>query len=176
VGVESSNLFCSIALLFSTPDGNRRRAFFISVQHGGNRRLVTSASQRRQRTENLISLKNPWHFGLKRDFFSADSPLVKSMTSTTIKTLDLYFFHLSENSSENSRKTFLSTKNAMSRGQELLFSSNSSPFIFTFGEFCPKAPRDDLFPALEHYLRKGEKPALVLHGKIMQIYLGEDIR
>ena len=92
VGVESSNLFCSIALLFSTPDGNRRRAFFISVQHGGNRRLVTSASQRRQRTENLISLKNPYDFGLKRDFFSADSPLVKSMTSTTIKTLDLYYF------------------------------------------------------------------------------------
>ena len=135
MGVESSNLFCSIALLFSTPDGNRRRAFFISVQHGGNRRLVTSASQRRQRTENLISLKNPYDFGLKRDFFSADSPLVKSMTSTTIKTLDLYFFHLSENCSENSRKTFLSTKNAMSRGQELLFSANSSPSFFAFGEF-----------------------------------------
>ena len=129
-GVKSS-----IALLFSSSDGNCRRAFFISVQHGGNRRLVTSASQRRQRTENLISLKNPYDFGLKRDFFSADSPLVKSMTSTTIKTLDLYFFHLSENCSENSRKTFLSTKNAMSRGQELLFSANSSPSFFAFGEF-----------------------------------------
>ena len=57
------------------------------------------------------------------------------MTSTTIKTLDLYFFHLSENCSENSRKTFLSTKNAMSRGQELLFSANSSPSFFAFGEF-----------------------------------------
>ena len=155
-GVKSS-----IALLFSTPDGNRRRAFFISAQLHENRRLVASALPEWHGTENFISLKNPWNFGLKRDFFSADSPLVKSMTSTTIKTLDLYFFHLSENCSENSRKTFLSTKNAMSRGQELLFSANSSPFIFTFGEFCPKAPRDDLFPALEHYLRKGEKPVLV---------------
>jgi hypothetical protein len=130
---------------------------------------VTSASQRRQRTENLISLKNPYDFGLKRDFFSADSPLVKSMTSTTIKTLDLYFFHLSENCSENFRKVVLSTKNAMCRGQELLFSANSSPSFFAFGEFCPKAPRGDRFSALEHYLRKGEKPALFLHGKTMQI-------
>ena len=129
-GVKSS-----IALLFSTPDGNRHRAFFISAQLHENRRLVASALPEWHGTENFISLKNPWNFGLKRDFFSADSPLVKSMTSTTIKTLDLYFFHLSENCSENSRKTFLSTKNAMSRGQELLFSANSSPSFFAFGEF-----------------------------------------
>ena len=135
-GVKSS-----IALLFSTPDGNRHRAFFISVQHGGNRRLVTSASQRRQRTENFISLKNPWNFGLKRDFFSADSPLVKSMTSTTIKTLDLYFFHLSENCLENSRKTFLSTKNAMSRGQELLFSAKFRHFFCLRRILSKDAPR-----------------------------------
>ena len=60
-------------------------------------------------TENFISLKNPWDFGLKRDFFSADSPLVKSMTSTTIKTLDLYLsiFILKILSTENVKSEVL---------------------------------------------------------------------
>ena len=165
MGVESSNLFCSIALLFSTPDGNRHRAFFVSVQHGGNRRLVTSASQRRQRTENLISLKNPWHFGLKRDFFSADSPLVKSLTSTIIKTLDLYFFHLLKKMLENSRKMFLSTKNAMCRGQELLFSAKFRHFFLPSENFARIRPATTVFQRLNTICEKGRSLLWLYMGK-----------
>ena len=64
---------------------------------------------------------------------------------------------------------FLSTKKCHVQRTGVVIQRKISTFFFAFGEFCPNTSRDDRFPALEHYLRKGEKPALVIHGKTMKI-------